>query len=159
MSSLARRRLLGLGATLAVTPPVLVAAPAFAATGPMMVLWKNRGCACCTAWARHFQDAGFSVTMHEVDDLAPARSAAGVPADLAGCHTAQVEGYVVEGHVPLPDVQRLLAERPAILGLAVPGMPVGSPGMEVPGMAGDAYDVVAFAADGGRQVFRSIVPG
>jgi hypothetical protein len=154
MTTLARRRLIGLGATLAVAAPVLGPRPAFA--GPMLVVWKNRGCACCTAWARHFQDAGFIVTMHEVDDLAPARAAAGVPEDLAGCHTGQVDGYVVEGHVPVEDVQRLLAERPAIAGIAVPGMPIGSPGMEMEGMAAERFDVIAFAADGGRYVFRTV---
>jgi hypothetical protein len=154
MRTLARRRLIGIGATLAVAPPVLAVAPAFAATGPLLVVWKHRGCSCCTAWARQFQDVGFTVTMHEVDDLGPARTAAGVPEDLAGCHTARVEGYVVEGHVPVADVQRMLDERPMIAGLAVPGMPMGSPGMEMEGMAADPYEVVAFAADGTRFVFR-----
>ena len=151
MSMLARRRLLGVGATLAVGTPVLAGRKALAR--PMLVVWKNRGCACCTAWARHFQDAGFAVTMHEVDDLAPARRDARVPADLAGCHTAMVEGYAVEGHVPVADVQRLLDERPPLVGIAVPGMPIGSPGMEMPGMAAEPFAVIAFAADGTRFVF------
>lgn len=154
MRTLARRRLIGIGATLAVAPPVL--APAFAASGPMLVVWKNRGCACCTAWARHFQDAGFIVTMHEVDDLEPARAQAGVPADLAGCHTARVDGFTVEGHVPVRDVQRLLAERPAIIGIAVPGMPMGSPGMEMEGVPADPIEVIAFGADGTRYRFHSV---
>ena len=85
---------------------------------------------------------------HELDDLAPVRAEAGVPADLGGCHTAKVPGYVVEGHVPVEAVQRLLAERPAILGLAVPGMPMNSPGMEIEGEQGEPFDVIAFAADG-----------
>ena len=106
MRELARRRLIGIGASLAVGPPLFPAAPAFAAVGPMLVVWKNRGCACCVAWAREFQDAGFVVAMHEVDDPAPVRNAAGVPEDLAGCHTARVDGYIVEGHVPVADVQR-----------------------------------------------------
>ena len=79
-----------------------------------------------------------------------------MPDDLAGCHTARVDGYVIEGHVPVADVQRLLAERPPIAGLAVPGMPMGSPGMEMVGMPADAYDVIAFAADGQHYVFRSV---
>ena len=156
MRTLARRRLIGFGASLAVAPPFLAATPAFAATGPFLVVWKLRGCGCCTAWARLFQDAGFTVTMHEVDDLTPARTAAGVPDALAGCHTARVDGYVIEGHVPVADVQRLLAERLPIAGLAVPGMPMGSPGMEMVGMPADAYDVIAFAADGQHYVFRSV---
>jgi hypothetical protein len=150
MPTLARRHLIGLGATLAVPRTV------FAATGPLLALWKHRGCACCTAWARVFQDAGFVVTVHEVDDLGPPRAAAGVPPDLAGCHTALVDGYVVEGHVPLADVQRVLAERPAIAGLAVPGMPSGSPGMEMEGVAAEPFEVVAFRADGSRYVFRTV---
>ena len=81
-----------------------------------------------------------------------------MPADLAGCHTARVAGYVVEGHVPAAAVQRLLAERPAVLGLAVPGMPVGSPGMEVPGQRAEPFDVIAFAADGSRALFMAVRP-
>jgi hypothetical protein len=121
-------------------------------------MWKNRGCGCCTAWAKHLEAAGFTTTAHEVDDVTPVRSAAGVPGDLAGCHTARIEGYVVEGHVPAEAVQRLLRERPAVLGLAVPGMPLGSPGMEVEGYDAEPYDVVAFAADGARRVFMAVRP-
>ena len=88
-----------------------------------------RGCACCAAWADHFAAAGFATRLHEVDDLDPVRTAAGVPADLGGCHTAKVEGYVVEGHVPVGAVNRLFDERPAIKGISVPGMPAGSPDM------------------------------
>jgi hypothetical protein len=137
---------------------VLVVRPALAADAVMDV-WKNRGCTCCSAWAEPFQAAGFKVTMHELDDLAAARMAAGVPSDLAGCHTARVAGYTVEGHVPLEDVERLLATRPPIMGLAVPGMPMGSPGMELPGHPGEAFQVVAFATNGSRYVFRDIPAG
>ena len=117
-----------------------------------------RGCACCVAWADRFMAAGFRAQLHELDDLDPVRAAAGVPADLGGCHTSKVAGYVVEGHVPVAAVQRLLAERPAILGIAVPGMPTGSPGMEIEGQPGEPYDVIAFAADGGRSVFMAVRP-
>jgi hypothetical protein len=82
----------------------------------------------------------------------PARQAARVPEDLVGCHTAQVDGYTVEGHVPVAAVRRLLAERPAALGLAVPGMPMGSPGMEMEGMLAEPFSVIVFAADGTRRV-------
>lgn len=142
-----RRRLI------AGTALLLAVRPAFAAA-PMLEVWKSRGCGCCSAWAGHFEAAGFAVTMHEVDDVAEVRSTAGVPPDLGGCHTAKVESYVIEGHVPVADVLRLLAERPAIRGLAVPGMPVGSPGMEIEGAPAEPFDVVAFAADGSRYVFR-----
>jgi hypothetical protein len=80
----------------------------------------------------------------------------GVPADLGGCHTSKVEGYVVEGHVPAEAVQRLVTERPAILGLSVPGMPLGSPGMQVEGEPGEPFDVIAFAADGTRSVYMEV---
>jgi hypothetical protein len=143
------------GAGLALLPwasPVLAAAP------PTLEVWKMRGCACCAAWARHFEAAGFGTTVHEQDDLGSIRTEAGVPEDLGGCHTARVPGYVVEGHVPVAAVQRLLAERPAILGLAVPGMPMNSPGMEIEGEKGQPFDVIAFAADGSRAVFMTVQP-
>jgi hypothetical protein len=150
MTTISRRQLVIGLALLASARPALAAAP----TAPALEVWKVRGCGCCSAWARRFEQAGFTVTMHELDDVAPVRAAVGVPADLAGCHTAKVEGYAVEGHVPVEDVQRLLAERPAILGLAVPGMPVGSPGMEVEGEPAEPFRVYAFAVDGSRRVFE-----
>jgi hypothetical protein len=135
-----------------------VARPA-AAAAPVLELWKGRGCGCCSAWARHLERDGFVVgAVHELDDVDTARIAAGVPTDLAGCHTARVEGYVVEGHVPAVAVRRLLAERPAVVGIAVPGMPTGSPGMEIAGVPADPYDVVAFGADGSRSVFMAVRP-
>jgi hypothetical protein len=146
MTTLSRRHLIAGAALLATMPR------AFAAT-PTLEVWKNRGCACCSAWAEHFERAGFAVTMHELDDVTPLRAAAGVPADLAGCHTAKIDGYVVEGHVPVAAVQRLLAERPAVSGLAVPGMPIGSPGMEIAGEPAEPFEVFAFTSDGSRQVF------
>ena len=152
MTSTNRRRLL-LGAALI---PLMTRS---AAAAPRLELWKMRGCSCCEAWARHMEDAGFAVTSHEVDDVDSYRVAAGVPAALTGCHTAKVDGYVVEGHVPADSVRRLLAERPpAVLGIAVPGMPVGSPGMEVAGEPGDPYDVVAFARDGSWSVYAAVRP-
>src|SRR3954453_623879 len=153
MQKMARRHLIGIGATLAVAPPLLANSPAFAATGPLIAIWKNRGCACCTAWARLLDEAGFVVALHEVDDLGPARRGGGVPDDLVSCHTARVAGYTVEGHVPAEAVQRLVDLRPDVVGLAVPGMPVGAPGMAVTGMAADRFDVIAFAVDGRRSVF------
>jgi hypothetical protein len=103
---------------------------------------------------QHVRDAGFAVTVEETTDLQPVRKRLGVPADLAACHTAEVDGYVLEGHVPAAAVRRLLEKRPAAIGLAVPGMPAGSPGMEsgVP----QRYDVVLFGATG-RQPFMHFV--
>lgn len=97
-----------------------------------MTLYKSPYCGCCTAWADAMKEAGFSVTIKEADDLTPVKQMAGVPDNMQSCHTAVVEGYVLEGHVPLNAVQRLLTERPEIRGLAVPGMPMGSLGMGEP---------------------------
>lgn len=154
MPPLPRRPLLASLAALAATRPALAVSPAIP-----LELWKSRGCSCCEAWARHMGEAGFAVTTHEVDDVDPYRAAAGVPAMLTGCHTAKAGGYVVEGHVPAGAVLRLLAERPpGTVGLAVPGMPVGSPGMEVAGHPGDPYDVLAFARDGSWRVVEAVRP-
>lgn len=149
MNHLTRRMILGATA--------LLVARSASAEASTMEVWKASGCGCCEAWANPFRTAGWTVTVHEVDDTAPVRAGAGVPEDLASCHTAIVGGYALEGHVPLADVQRLLVERPAIRGLAVPGMPVGSQGMEMPGTPPDAFRVIAFAGDSSRYVFREVL--
>ncbi|MBW3534086.1 MAG: DUF411 domain-containing protein [Gemmatimonadetes bacterium] len=118
-------------------------------------VWKSPTCGCCGGWVDHMREAGFEVEVVDTQDLRPIKAEHGVTDDLASCHTAVVDGYVVEGHVPAADIRRLLAERPDIAGIAAPGMPTGSPGMEVPGRPADAYDVVAFTRDGGRTVFAS----
>lgn len=117
-----------------------------------MVVYRSPACGCCLAWVEHMREAGFRVRVEERTDLAPVKAEAGVPADLSSCHTAVVGGYVVEGHVPAADVRRLLAERPDVHGLAVPGMPVGSPGMEGP-RPDEPYEVIAFDGRGDRRVF------
>src|SRR3954468_8454651 len=119
MTIISRRHLVAGLALLAPAPRSIAAAPA----APALEVWKNRGCGCCSAWAKRFEQAGFAVTMHELEDVTPIRAPPGLPTDLAGCHPAKGEGYVVEGHVPVEAVQRLLVERPEVLGLAVPGMP------------------------------------
>ena len=91
--------------------------------------------------------------IHDVDDVAPPRAAAGVPADLAGCHTARVDGYTLEGHVPVASVMHLLALRPALTGLAIAGMPRGAPGLEPASAAAEPFEVIAFGADGARRPF------
>ncbi len=149
MINLSRRSLLGGAMTIAVVVPA-------AAEVPQLEVWKQRACGCCKAWAKHFEAAGFSVMIHEVDDVTPTRRAAGVPDDLAGCHTARSGGYLIEGHVPVQTVQRLLNERPPIAGLAVPGMPIGSPGMEMEGQPSEPFDVVAFDPGGRRYVFTAV---
>lgn len=116
---------------------------------PKMTVTRDPNCGCCGNWVTHVKAAGFPVEVVEVADVAPLKLKLGVPDALASCHTAEVGGYVVEGHVPAEAIKRLLAERPKATGLAVAGMPVGSPGMEVPRQAPDAYDVMVFSA--GRQ--------
>lgn len=103
----------------------------------------------------HLRQHGFTVRTTDVEDIAAVKAARGVPRELQSCHTAVVEGYVIEGHVPAADVQRLLKERPAVLGLAVPGMPIGSPGMEVEGAASQRYNVMAFDKEGQSRLFAS----
>ncbi len=120
-----------------------------------VIVYKNAQCGCCKNWVEHLRKAGFEVTAKDVNDLAAIKNKLGVPSALASCHTAIVGQYVVEGHVPAADIKRLLDEKPKVAGIGVPGMPVGSPGMEMPGTPADRYDVVAFAKDGKQRVFAS----
>lgn len=121
---------------------------------PRIEVFKSPDCGCCTAWVDHLKAAGFGVKVTSVDDTTAARRRFGMPDDFGSCHTATVGGYVLEGHVPAADVRRLLALRPAAVGLAVPGMPVGSPGMEV-GARKDAYQVFLVDRAGKPTVFAS----
>ena len=107
----------------------IVAAPSLAAEPPRVQLYKTPGCDCCEAYAEHLRAAGFEVAVEATPDLEGMTAAAGVPSGLEGCHLALVDGYAVSGHVPVPAVQRLLAERPDVAGITLPGMPAGSPGM------------------------------
>lgn len=122
--------------------------------GPTIQMYKNPSCQCCVKWATHLEDAGFKIEAHNESSLASLKLAAGVPQDLWSCHTAIVDGYVIEGHVPVSDIQRLLAERPSAKGLAVPGMPTGSPGMEY-GDRHENYAVMLFDEDGDATVYAS----
>ena len=115
-------------------------------------VWKDPGCGCCTKWVDHLKAAGFGVRTHEVSDMNAARAKNGVPQALGACHTARVGRYAIEGHVPAADIRRLLRERPEGAGLAVPGMPAGSPGMEADRT--QPYDVLLFNADGRTRVYR-----
>lgn len=114
-------------------------------------VYKNPQCGCCGAWVSHLRARGFTVNVREVADTATIRERYRVPAALGSCHTATVDGYVVEGHVPAADIRRLLNEKPAIAGLAVPGMPAGSPGME--SSSPQAYQTLAFSTTGTTRVF------
>lgn len=133
----------------------LTAVPAFAAgTLPPVQVFKNPSCGCCGAWVDHLEAAGFDVKVTLVDDTAVARRQHGLPDRFGSCHTAVVAGYVVEGHVPAADIKKLLAMKPVAIGLAVPGMPVGSPGMEM-GARKDPYQVLLVDKQGRERVFSS----
>jgi hypothetical protein len=120
-----------------------------------VTVYKSPTCDCCREWVEHLRRGGFRVKTEDVTDLTPIKTRHGVPAAVQSCHTALVQGYVVEGHVPVDLVERLLRERPRIVGLAVPGMPVGSPGMEVAGVPADRYRVLTFDRSGKTEVFAT----
>ncbi|MCU0621531.1 MAG: DUF411 domain-containing protein [Gemmatimonadales bacterium] len=124
-----------------------------AAPPPTVTVYKSPSCGCCKAWMDHLQQNGFRVVGKDMDNVQPVKDDLGVPSSLGSCHTAVVDGYVLEGHVPAREVHRLLKERPKVIGLSVPGMPMGSPGMD--GDRKDKYDVVAFDAKGRRTAFAS----
>ena len=134
------------GAALLVTTTLVLSAPA-------VTVYKDPNCGCCSAWVDHLKANGFSATVHEVRDMSPHKKKFGVPERLASCHTAVVDGYTIEGHVPASDIKHLLAERPRARGLAVPGMPEGSPGMETGKV--DPYDVLLFDKNGKTTVYRN----
>ncbi len=153
-----KRFALGVGGTalgaivgFGVTP----AAPAAraASRGPAITVYKNPTCGCCKKWIAHLEAAGFPVTARDTSDLEAVRMRYAVPANLTACHTALVQGYVIEGHVPADLIARLLATRPKVAGLAVPGMPPSSPGMDLP--SGEHYEVVMFDRAGKTAVYAT----
>lgn len=149
-----RRHLLALWAATLTLPRLSRAQPA---GKPLRIeVWKDPNCGCCKDWMAHLQREGFDVVARDTGNHA-ARQKLGLPERYASCHTALIDGYVVEGHVPAADIRRLLRERPTAVGLAVPGMPVGSPGMDGPeyGNRRDPHDVLLVLKDGGHRVFSS----
>jgi hypothetical protein len=122
---------------------------------PEVTVYKSPTCGCCAEWVAHLRRHGFRVKTEDVADVQPVKVRHGVPGGLQSCHTALVGGYVIEGHVPADLVERLFRQRPPVVGLAVPGMPVGSPGMEVPGARADRYQVVTFDRSGQTAVFAT----
>lgn len=143
-----RHFLLTMLASLAIARPALAA--------PMRVdVYKSPTCGCCSAWVKHIESAEFAVDAQDVDQnrLYALKARSGITPRLASCHTALVRGYVIEGHVPASDVRRLLAERPDAVGLSVPGMPIGSPGMEM-GNQRDAFDTLLILRNGMTEVFQ-----
>lgn len=147
-----RRLLLGLLA--------LPIASAWAAPSrPMVEVWKAPTCGCCKDWIDYLEGNGFAVKAHDIGNN-PVRLKLGMPKQFGSCHTATVGGYVIEGHVPVREIRRLLREKPAAVGLAVPGMPVGSPGMDGPAYNNrqDPYDVLLVARDGSATIFQTYRP-
>ncbi|WP_349742548.1 DUF411 domain-containing protein [Roseateles cavernae] len=144
-----RRLLLALGLTAA--GGALAQGPA---RGQAITVWKDANCGCCQVWVKHLEAHGFVVELHDIGN-SEARARLGMPSALGSCHTALVSGYVIEGHVPAGDIQRLLRQRPVALGLAVPGMPIGSPGMDGPEYGGrrDAYEVLLVQRNGKTRTF------
>ena len=150
-----RRNLLIAGAAVAVTAcsrspegiPVAVAAR------DTVVVWKNESCGCCKLWVEHLEQAGFAVQVHDIDNMGPTKERVGIPVAMGSCHTGEVGGYFVEGHVPADDIKRLLREKPDAKGLTVPAMPLGSPGMEQPSGEVQPYDVFLVARDGSTSVY------
>ena len=140
----------------ALAAPRLVRAATDTAAATPVEIWKDPSCGCCHDWIEHMQANGFSFTVHDTGNNA-VRTQLGLPANLGSCHTALVGGYLIEGHVPASDVRTLLKQKPKALGLAVPGMPVGSPGMDgaVYGNRRDPYDVLLVARNGSTKVFSS----
>lgn len=145
----ARREFIGAALAALTVPAALAAAPTD------VQVWKSPTCGCCKDWIQHLEAHGFRVKVHDIGNTA-ARARLGIPMRLGSCHTAQVAGYALEGHVPAREIRRLLAERPQAIGLAVPGMPVGSPGMDGPayGARRDAYDVLLLRRDGSTTPYQ-----
>jgi hypothetical protein len=149
----ATRRGLLLGAA---ALPFAALAQRASASRVLVEVWKDPNCGCCGDWVKHLQDQGFAVKLNETGNNAM-RAKLGIPANLGSCHTALAGGYAVEGHVPAREIRRLLKEKPQAVGLTVPGMPVGSPGMDGPAYGGrrDPYDVVLVLKSGGARPYAS----
>jgi len=148
-SSLTRR-----SALFAAIASLLQSGTLFAREKQVIMVHKDPTCGCCSGWVQHLQNAGFVTTVLDTSDIDAVKKRLGVPDDLAACHTAEVAGYVIEGHAPAATLKLFLTEKPNATGLAVPGMPVGSPGME--GGKPEKYDVVLFGPDG-RRTYVSFI--
>jgi len=148
-ANMTRRRMLIAGAA-----SLLQIGAVSAATEALITVHKDPTCGCCSGWVQHLQNAGFVTKVLDTGDIDAVKKRLGVPDDLAACHTAEVAGYIIEGHVPAAALKRFLAEKPNATGLAVPGMPVGSPGME--GGRPEKYDVVLFTPNS-RRTYMSFI--
>ena len=141
-----------LRASVATAAAVLTARQLNAETLPPVLVYRNPGCPCCEKWKQLMAAAGFNITLHDDANLARRATSLGVPERLRSCHTGTVGDYVISGHIPPDDIIRLLREKPSVKGLSVPGMPIGSPGMEEGGRK-DSYEVLAFRSDGSSYTF------
>ncbi len=152
---LRRRTALAWLATLASAPAAYAQATRPSDSRLVVEVWKDPSCGCCTDWVTHMRQNGFTVTVHETGNAA-VRARLGIAQKYGSCHTAVVGGYALEGHVPAREVRQLLAERPVGLGLSVPGMPIGSPGMDGQAYGGrkHAFDVLLLAKDGSSKVYQ-----
>jgi hypothetical protein len=151
-------RLLMLSVLLFATTPLLAASPWDAPTvehqgSREITVYRSPTCGCCKGWIDHLRAHGFEVTDVEREDVNPTKQQLGLPQELASCHTAVIDGYVIEGHVPADDIKRLVAEKPELAGLSVPGMPVGPPGMEM-GARKDPFAVIGFDREGNVEPYR-----
>jgi hypothetical protein len=146
-----RRTFLG-SALAAGTASLMTFRPLFAHSETRLVIYKSPACGCCGNWVNHVKANGFQTEIHDVDDVNAIKSKHGVPEELYSCHTALADGYVFEGHVPSDLVTKVLKEKPKIVGIAAPGMPIGSPGMEMGGRK-DPYKIIAFTRDGKTSVY------
>ena len=142
----------GFGLALAGGKPLWAAIPE-SATDPTMTIYMSPTCGCCAKWVDYVRAAGFKTVVHEEQDMDTVKESLGVPPDMRSCHTALVDKYLIEGHVPAEDIRKLLARKPKAAGLAAPGMPASSPGMAVPGEPHEPYDVLLFQGDGKSEVF------
>ena len=163
LSALALALLAGCGNADAAPEASAAGAPLAAASVdeqlPGLLVYKTATCGCCGGWVEHMRQAGFAVDARDLPgnvELMQVKMDAGVPVELSSCHTTLVNGYVIEGHVPADQVKRLLAERPSVVGIAAPGMPAGSPGMDIPNSP--PYEIIAWNQDGTRSVFAEITP-
>lgn len=143
-------RKLVLGTALTVASLSAVAAETFST----IMVYKSPTCGCCTEWVKHLEENGFEMMSHNVQNMGKYKEKANLPHGMGSCHTAFVDGYAIEGHVPASDIKRMLTEKPDIRGIAVPGMPMGSPGMEY-GDRKDAYQTISYTRDGHKSVFAS----
>jgi hypothetical protein len=134
-------------------------APRVGLAKPAMTVFKDANCGCCGVWVEHARAAGFAVEVRLESQMSRVKARLGVPADLTSCHTAIVDGYVIEGHVPSEAIVKLLRERPRLSGIAVPGMPIGSPGMEITGQTPEPFTVIGFDVGNIRRVFSDYPKG